>query len=241
MMKKFCFLFALLALLSSCSNEDTSITLKSPSELSLYVGDQSQIEAESAAALRYGSLDAFCASVQPNGLIEANHVGKTTIKVINGEGDIVDINVVVNPKSKLYVEPYHEFTGLLRSVVESIYGKNFTEIKDENAISYDLSASSDYGQAEKFYFYFQQNRDKKQELYKSAVDLKAGTNEEALKLFLEERYMPDENVAWLYRNTVSRNDNIKQTVFVVVTPDPTDNSYNIVYTTSDPNPEMPKS
>ena len=203
-MRKVAFLTVLPMLLLSACGEDDAMVITSSKEITLNKGEQSQIEVVSNEPVLYGCMDEYLAVVDDSGLVTANYVGETMIGVKSGSGqDFVTVNVV--PVSSLLVEPYHSDFTIRRDIVEKMYGEEYTSSGDGIIYSLDgMGASASFG------FYFAGSKDV---LYKSEVVLKPGTNKDAVKLFLEERYMPVAGEEGKYQNTL---DGGAGTVFVRV-------------------------
>ncbi len=174
--------FALLTLVcaltfSSCSKDDgDTIDLQTPSEMILNSKQTAQIKAISKSPIRYESKNEFNATVSDKGLVKANFVGETEIKVTNGS-DSKSITIKVDPKVNLYPEPSIEW-GITKSQIIAKYGKPDTETAD--GIGYSGYSSA----APIAMFLFENNR-----LKSSAVTVKT-SYASALGSFLTERYLP---------------------------------------------------
>ena len=201
-MKKVAFLTVLPMLLLSACGEDDAMVITSSKEINLHKGEQSQIEVVSNEPVRYGSMDEYHAVVDESGLVTANYVGETMIGVKSGSGqDFVTVNVV--PVSSLLVEPYHSDFTVRKDIIVKMYGDNYSSSADGIIYTLDgMGASASFG----FYFAGSKNV-----LYRSEVVLKPGTNKDAVKLFLEERYKPVSGEEGKYQNTL---DGGAGTVFV---------------------------
>ncbi len=203
-MRKLIFLTVLPMLLLSACGDDESMVITSSKQISLHKGEQSQIEVISEQPVRFGSMDEFHATVDENGLITANYVGETMVGVKSGsEQDYITVNVV--PVSSLLVEPYHSDFTVRKDIIEKMYGEEYSSSGDGIIYTLDeMGASASFG------FYFAGDKDV---LYRSEVVLKPGTSMDAVKLFLEERYMPVAGEEGKYQDTF---DGGAGTVFVRV-------------------------
>ena len=106
-MRKLSFvLMAVIAIsLMGCKKE---ITITPSSELPLTVtlhhGETYTIPATCNGSITYSSENSYVAEVNSSGVVTANYVGSTTIK-LGSKDDNKEITVVVEPKSKLYPDP----------------------------------------------------------------------------------------------------------------------------------------
>lgn len=129
------FLFSTLFLLDSCTKDSVkkdAIVLER-SSVTLYHGNEYQIEATSQSPITYSSNDLFYASVSSTGKVIANHVGTTTIDVANEKGtEAFTVNVI--PFYHTYPEPNINF-GDTKAQVKTILGTPSKET--ENGILYD--------------------------------------------------------------------------------------------------------
>lgn len=165
-----------ISLLSSCKkdSEPDLITL-STTKKALYSQDEFQIDATSKGKITYLSEDDYVAEVTETGLVTANYVGKTNIKITNGE-DSKKVEISVVPKSYLYPEPDVYFGESKQSVINKL-GKSYVE--SDNIIGY-----SDYSySAPKIMFSFDSS-DKLESYY---IMVKSAYSSE-LAEFLLERY-----------------------------------------------------
>ena len=80
-----------------------------------------QIDARSEAPVTYQSQNPFIARVSVTGLVTAQHVGSTRVRLDNGS-DTREITVNVNPVYNLYPVPILEF-GITRTTLLQIYGR----------------------------------------------------------------------------------------------------------------------
>jgi hypothetical protein len=98
----------LLLTLFSCKKEDQAppvLSLKS-SSIDLHSGDTNQIvvDGSKSGKFNYSSDNVLIADVDKKGLITANRVGETTIKV-DGEGFAGECKLTVIPRYNMYQEP----------------------------------------------------------------------------------------------------------------------------------------
>ena len=114
---------------TSCSNNDDEPDLSIPSTQTLLVGESFNLGFEGA----WTSSDEFVASVDNNGIIKANHVGKCTISY--GKNSCL---VKVDATSNFMEEPLCEW-GMNKSTVISICGKNYQT--NGNSIAYSTGVS----------------------------------------------------------------------------------------------------
>ena len=116
-------------LFSSCSkDEDQSIQLQNQSPIVLKYEQMATIDAVSTEPISYNSENEFHAKVSSNGVITAEHVGKTKINLTNGF-DSKSIQVTVEPKYNLYETPNIEW-GTTKSKIKTQYGTPDNEDAD---------------------------------------------------------------------------------------------------------------
>lgn len=128
-----CALFALL--LSSCQ-KSTPLTVD-PSEIVLYSEGTKQITANPSDGVTFTSEDEFYAKVDANGLVTANRVGKTNIRVSSDNGTAT-IPVTVMSKYSLYPE-LEPIVNSPVSTMTKILGSNYqqgTSSKGETTYTY---------------------------------------------------------------------------------------------------------
>lgn len=214
MMKKLFLLLLPLIAMTSCGDDNGSITVTSKSPISLLKGEQFQIEASSEQPIRYGSLDEFHATVDDNGLVTAVYVGKTQVRLkTDDDTKFIDINVY--PSSSLLVEPHNTDFTIRRPEFIKMYGDKYTTLGDDlKTLVYDVRDNG-YGASEYFIFHFNDSSEKAH-LVKSQVILKAGTNIADVRAFLAERYKQSDSSANKYQNTL---DGGAGTVFAEITTD----------------------
>lgn len=174
-MKKFLLLSVITFLFVCCSKNDETIVLKQ-SEVSLYPGDEFQIEATSNLGLTYRSENEYHASVSETGLVTALFVGETNIVVSDGN-DSKNFRVTVQPKSTLYPEPCMNW-GASRSEVIAYSGTPDTNSAD--GLTY-----KEYGNADALIYMF----DESDKLKSVGVLVKSNLSSE-MSTYLAERYLP---------------------------------------------------
>ena len=112
-------LIAAIAISFMGCNKEKLITLSTTST-TLHHGETYQIPAECENPITYSSANQYHAKVSSSGLVTAQYVGKTTIR-LESEDDSKTFTVTVSPKSQLYPEPNIRF-GETKSSVISKYG-----------------------------------------------------------------------------------------------------------------------
>lgn len=158
-----------------CSKDDASIVLKQ-SEVSLYYGDNFQIEATPNTGLTYKSENEYHAVVSETGLVTALFVGETNIIVSDGN-DSERLKVTVRPQSTLYPDPYLNW-GASRSEVIAYSGT--PDVNNEDGLTY-----KGYGSAEALIYMF----DESDNLTSAGVVVKSSLSSE-MSSYLAERYLP---------------------------------------------------
>lgn len=121
-----CACFAMTLFVLSCE-KSTPLTVE-PSEIVLYTDGTQQINAEPSDGVKYTSDDDYYASVDANGLVTANKVGKTNIRVSSSNGDAT-IPVVILPKYSLYPEldpVINSPVSTLKNVLGSNYSSSYS-------------------------------------------------------------------------------------------------------------------
>lgn len=173
-MKNTLLLFAIFAIaLVGCSNDKDELSLDR-SEISMYVGDKTQINASIGNEnTLWVSNNDFIASVS-NGIVRANKVGETHI--IASAGYDVSCKVIVLPKYKTYEEPCMEW-GVTKDYIRNKYGNPSYE--DLNTIIYNINVPVSY--------IFKNGK-----LINSTVLVPTNKAEE-LGLFIKERYYSFKN------------------------------------------------
>ena len=113
--------FVLMAVIAisfiGCKKEMISVSSPSTSQLTMYHGDTRQITAESDYDIKYSSQNDYHATVSDKGLITAQYVGTTIIKV-DSKYDSREITVTVSPRSKLYPGPNISIGETKSSIIE---------------------------------------------------------------------------------------------------------------------------
>ena len=113
--------FVLMAVIAisfiGCKKKMISVSSPSTSQLTMYHGDTRQITAESDYDIKYSSQNDYHATVSDNGLITAQYVGTTIIKV-DSKYDSREITVTVSPRSKLYPGPNISIGETKSSIIE---------------------------------------------------------------------------------------------------------------------------
>lgn len=120
-MKKLFILLTAITTLYSCQKEELSLTV-SPNEITLYAEGTKQITTNVIDAT-YSSQDEFYASVDPKGLVSANKVGSTLIKV-SGNGETKTIPITILSKYTLYPN------------LDQLIGKTKADVKNALGLSY---------------------------------------------------------------------------------------------------------
>ena len=175
-------IFAMLALVSAftfsgCSkDENDTIELQTPSAIVLNSKQTAEIKAISNSPISYESKNEFNATVSDKGVVTANFVGETYIKLTNGS-DTKTITVRVDPKVSLYPEPCTDW-GITKKQFIAKYGKPNTETAD--GIAY-----SSYSEAAPVAMFLFEN-----DKLKSAAIMVKSAYASSLGNFLAERYLP---------------------------------------------------
>lgn len=104
-----CTVFCLI--LSSCSDSKDDEVKINESSISLYYEETKQLEASGSNNIAWSTDNNFVAKVSNNGMVTANHVGKTIIRA----NDAI-CEVTVKPKHNLYKDPITEW-GITKSEV----------------------------------------------------------------------------------------------------------------------------
>ena len=145
-MKRIVLLSIICITLFSCDSEvfDTEPLSVSPTSLSLYAGDTYQLSVNKRN-VTYIPTDSWYATVSTNGLVKAQRIGSTTIKVSNGDYTQY-VNVEVKSKYQLYPD------------MDKYIGKSFDLLKDAFG-SYDQIVPMD-GEMEGYVGYLYKERGK---------------------------------------------------------------------------------
>lgn len=109
--------------LASC--EKASQLSVEPSSISLYTEGTKQLNVTPSKGVTYDSVDDFYASVSNTGLVTANKVGKTYIRVTS-KSSSTSIPVTVMPKYTLYPE-VESLVGQSVSKMTSVLGTNYKQ------------------------------------------------------------------------------------------------------------------
>ncbi|MFA5278506.1 MAG: Ig-like domain-containing protein [Bacteroidales bacterium] len=120
--------------------QDSGITLNQ-TVINLSSGNTLQIDARSEAPVTYQSQNPFIARVSVTGLVTAQHVGSTRVRLDNGS-DTREITVNVNPVYNLYPDPILEF-GITRTTLLQRLGTPDNET-DEGFAYFNYSAAAPY-------------------------------------------------------------------------------------------------
>ena len=191
-MKKIVFVLMVCALgMMSC--ESDYLNVKNGLSVRLYHEESHQIDAESKSIISYRSDKDYHATVNEQGLVTANYVGKTNVVLTNESGDVANVEVDVIPVSNLYPEPNLSF-GETEYSVFSKYG--MPDVVDDDYYFYaDYSPNAP--------FMLVSFDDGMVDTYSVLVN--ASTNVEELETFLDERYKylfsTEENI--FYMNALS--------------------------------------
>lgn len=123
-MKKFtAFFLSLVALLPVSCQKSTPLTV-TPTSMTLYAEGTEQITATPAEGVTYTSSDEFYATVSETGLVTANKVGQTDIRVSSDNG-MATIPVLVLPKYDLYPN-LESLINAPVSRMEEVLGRDYT-------------------------------------------------------------------------------------------------------------------
>lgn len=132
-------LFAVLCFaITSCTKEKT-ITL-SDTSITLHHGETHQIPAQCDNPITYTSANEYHAKVSSTGLITAQYVGSTTIR-LSSDDDTKNFNVTVAPQSNLYPEPNIRMGATRSSVISSLGTPDYTDANSIGYTSYSTNAS----------------------------------------------------------------------------------------------------
>lgn len=186
----------------SSSDDDDSTIVTSSKELSLSHEQTSQITC-SASNVTYESENKFVATVSTSGLVTANCIGQTYIKV-NGKRAV---KVTVNPVNTYFVEPLYDF-NLTKANVKSKLGTPYNET--DNGLAYRSTSS----RINAYAYLFDENN----KLKASSMMVKS-TYLSSLMDFISERYLPldyDEDTSTAYCVNGSSKETITMAVSVQV-------------------------
>lgn len=134
-------LVAILAIVLMGCSKDKKVKLitLSTSSTTMHHGDTYQITAQCDDAISYTSNNEYHASVTNQGLITANYVGNTTIKLSSNE-DTKTFNVTVAAESNLYPEPNISFGESKSSVISKLGTPDTSTETGIGYTSYSLNA-----------------------------------------------------------------------------------------------------
>lgn len=201
-MKKILLLAMVVSAAFGCSKEDPDTIVLSPSEISLNKGRTHQIDVTSKSQVTYTSENDFHAQVTENGLVTANFVGETMIRVANAE-DSKLLKVSIEPKNTLYPDPVLEYKKT-KNEIRTQYGTPLAETNQ--VIAYDNYSANAPG----LLFVFDTNG-----MCTSVTILVKNTLVNQLADFIQERYhkIPGEE---LYFSDTYNPDNAKSIVHISV-------------------------
>jgi hypothetical protein len=138
MQKYSIFLLAVLCLAFSNCTKEKLITLSATS-VSLHRGETYQIPAQCDDPITYTSWDEYHAKVSASGLVRAQYVGSTSIRLSSND-DTKNFGVTVSPQSNLYPEPNIRFGESKNSVISRL---GVPDVSNADGIGYsDYSANA---------------------------------------------------------------------------------------------------
>lgn len=106
LMKKFLFILLSLVCVVSCTDTSVKELQLSPSTVNLYYEDAQQLQVlNTSGTFEWLTANDFHATVSPNGLVTAGHVGSTVITAMKGNVKGT-CTITVKPKYNLYPTPY---------------------------------------------------------------------------------------------------------------------------------------
>lgn len=196
-----------------CSKNDSGITL-AKTEVTLYFGEEYQIEAETDSNLTYASENEYHATVSDTGLVSALFVGETNIIVSDGNNSTT-LRVIVAPESNLYEEPCLEW-GARAARVEELCGTPDSNDGESWAYMYPTKA------VDMIMYMFENGL-----LQSAGVMVKSGYSTE-LATYLAERYMSlgyIDNIGYVFVNGLT-----PETVTTMIAMQPLGNYMGVVYT-----------
>lgn len=127
MKKLLVFVAAFAMMFVSCKKGTINLSSES---VTLNKGQEYSIQASSDKSITYATSNEYHASVNDKGVVTANFVGSTNIKITT-ENDSKEFRVNVAPVSKLYEEPEFNF-GMRESAVIEKYGEPYLSQVDGN-------------------------------------------------------------------------------------------------------------
>lgn len=173
-MKKILVLSLATLLIVGCSKDDDSKLSLSTNSISLYSEDTEQVTA--SEKVTWSSDDKFVATIDNNGTVTGEHVGKTTIKATGDNGES-KCTVEVKAKYNTYADPIFEF-GASKSTIKSKEGRTL-DVEKEGSLLFKPDKSSIRGVG----YLFENGK-----MTGIGVNVKLSSAQEATK-FLIERYL----------------------------------------------------
>ena len=136
MNNKFLLITSLCILLCSCDTDifDNTPLSVSPTSLSLYVGDTHQLTVNKTKNITYSPVDSWYATVESNGLVTAKKLGKTNIKVSDGNSSVY-VSVEVKSAYQLYPDMDY-YIGKQFSVFDGAFGNYDETTTTDDFITY---------------------------------------------------------------------------------------------------------
>lgn len=168
-------LMAVLCVAATSCTKEKLITLSATS-VTLYHGETHKIPAQCENPITYTSANEYHAKVSPSGLVTAQYVGSTTIR-LTSEDDTKTFTVTVSPQSNLYPEPNIHIGATRNSVISMLGTPDYT---DGNSIGY----TSYSGNAPILIVLFDERN-----CVKSYAAVVGTTHTSSLRTFLSERYV----------------------------------------------------
>lgn len=140
-MKKLFANIGLVSVLASCSkSSEEGLEITSPTPVTLYSSDTSQITTNKESVTFTSNSD-YVATVSQTGLITGKRVGNTTIDVSDGKGH-ASVAVTVNPKNTSFVEPVLDFGISSADVIKKEGQSPLTEVS--NGLLFDSKGKETY-------------------------------------------------------------------------------------------------
>lgn len=126
----------------SCEKANTKLEV-TPGTVSLYANGTKQLTTTPSTGVTFSSEDKFYAEVSSDGLVKANKVGRTNIKVTS-KNQTSFVPVTIMPKYTLYPE-LESIVGAPVSKMTSILGTNYKQgITSSGDISYTYAEYNNY-------------------------------------------------------------------------------------------------
>lgn len=142
-MKKVCIALCMLTLvLASCDKDKSEPLSVEPSSLKMFTEETQKITVKSSGDVTYESEDEFYASVAQNGMVTANKVGETNIKVY-ADNSVVKVPVTVKAKYNLYPDLV-SLIGSTESEMERVLGNKYTRSVDGGETKYIYQQFNNY-------------------------------------------------------------------------------------------------